>query len=666
MPTNVTAGDGDTLCKLAVARGFRNCKKLRDANPTLATRELRPGDVVTVPDVTPKEESGQTEQLHKFIRKGLPARRVFIIKDFNRSRPEQAIGDAQSALAITNYVPGRQGAGFATQAWFADFGFNAGASTDPDHYKIQVFDKEAQQRGDTIVKVTLQVQRPRLDNNSKITAWEDLTDPGTQLVDVECQQVGGADSPWYRSKYLRLFAERDDQNNRMTDNVDTGADLTARSLVAQLPTDDRRLQILDLRVRAHKDVDSCGATGTQPKCRALALAGVGKDEKALKLLVIRVNGGGNQAALTTPDQLQDVLVRNMKLQIAQANLGINLIGPMDVPPPRNMITVSDHECVKASGGHQIGATVQIMSSAQPITATITTSRKDTPAETANKLAAALRAKGVVCQVSPNPAKVSSGDDFGPCDILCFDRPRAGSSDNLARILGVTNHPSERQKLRHTGAWNNNSVTTGDSQYGGDEGDFRFIGSADFRALLKNNFRDTSTFHAYVINNFSQASPNSTLLGYALIPYHEVTQRIRPIAAFTMGVLVSNNAALRKTVLTHEAGHVLLDAIHTSKALNPGPDQDLQGNTDNRRLGFSEMMTAFDSSQSGGTPQPFLHKRLSDNPLTVEFLIVHGNQDAKQEVFGSPPHKSTVRRFRELFSSVYGPLRQLQPAPGSNL
>ncbi|MEP0841300.1 MAG: hypothetical protein HRF43_01155 [Phycisphaerae bacterium] len=659
MPTNVTAGDGDTLCKIAVERGFRNCKKLRDANPELANRELRPGDVVTVPDVTPKEESGQTEQLHKFIRRGVPVRRVFIIKDFNRPAPIQALRDTQPNLAVNNYVPNRQGTGFATSAWFAGFGHDAGASADPDHFKIQVFDKEAQQRGDTVVRLTLQVQRPRLDANERITAWEDLTDPGTSLVDLECQQVGGPDSPWYRSKYLRLFAERDDQNNRATDNVDTGVDLSGRSLVAHLPADDRRLQVLDLRVRAHKEVDGCGATGTQPKCRALALAGVGKDEKALKIKVLRVHGTGNQAALTTLDQIHDVLLRNMKLQIAQCDLGLQLIEIKDVPPPRNMISVSDHEVVKATGGQRIGATVAL--STGNVTATITTGRKDKPQETAQKLAIALRALGVTCRVSPNPAKVSSGDDFGPCDILCFN-----ADGSPARVLGVSNSANERQKLRHTGLWNNNSVTTGDSQYGAAEGDFRFIGSADFRALLKNNFVGTGTFHAYVINNFSQPNPNSTLLGYALIPYHEVTPRIRPIAAFTMGVLVSNNAALRKTVLTHEAGHVLLDAIHTTKALSPGPDQDLQGNTDNRRLAFSEIMTAFDSSQPGGTPQPFLHKRLSDDPLTVEFLIVHGNLDVKQELFGSPPHKSTVRRFRELFASVYAPLRALRPAAGANL
>lgn len=659
MPTNVTAGDGDTLCSIAVPNGFRNCRKVRDANPSLASRELRPGDVVTVPDPTPKEEPGQTEQLHKFIRHGSPPNRVFIIQDFNRTNPQQALSDMQRRLAITNYVPGRQGTGFATQPWFRNFGFNAGASVDPDHFKIQVLDQKAKERGDTITRCTLQVQRPRLNPAGQIERWEDLTDPGTSLVDLECQHVGDDNSPWFRSRYLRLLVERDDQNNRVADNVDTGADLSSQTLVAQLPTDDRRLEVLDLRVHGFKDIEECGATGAEPKCRAHAFADIGKSELALKIKVVRVDGPGAQAAQVTSDEIHDTMLRNLRLQLAQTNIGLQILSVVTVPPPQNMITVGDNQVVKASGGETIGATVALATG--NVTATITTDKKDTPDETAARLAQALRAKGVRVRVSNNAPPRGSGDDFGPADILCFN-----PDGSPARVLGVTNAAGERQKLNHSGNWSNNAVDPGDIQYGANEPQFRLIGSRDFRALLKNHFEGTDRFHAYVVNNFAQANPGFTLLGQALIPYSQVDSRIRPKPAFTMGVLVSALGARKKTTLMHEGGHVLLDAIHTTTAVTGGPDTDWQGNANNARLGFSEIMCRLDSSGPTNAPVPFLHKRFSDSPLTVEFEVPVGDMNSSKVVFGSPPNSSTTRRFRELFSSVYVNLRQLRPAPGSNL
>jgi hypothetical protein len=665
MPIQVRAVDGDTLCGIAVNNGFRNCKKLRDANPTLANRDLNPGDQVQVPDVTPKSEAGAVDQLHPFKRLGAPVGRIFYIQDFNRATPEQALSDKQRQLAVSNYVTGRQGSGFAFTGTAARdlwrdktfFGHDADASADPDHFKIQVFDKHAKDKGDAKLTVTLQTQRPRLNASVQIERWEDMPDAGAK-VDITCQQVA-AKSPWYRSHYLRVVAERDDQNNRPADVVDNGADRTAQTLVVPAPTDDRRIEILDLRVRAHKDVEDCGATGTQPKCRARALADVGKEEKALKIKVFRVDGPGNQAAQRSRNDIEQTVIPNMRLQLAQCNVALKVLEIKDVPPPRNMIAIGDTRVVKATGGKTIGAMVALASG--NITAITTTHRKDEPSETAQRLAAALRAQGVQTRVSGNPPPINTGTDFGPADILCFN-----ADGTPARVIGVTNSASENQKISSTGGWDNNNVTTPDVQYGANEPSFRFIGSADYRALLKNNFEGTDRFCAYVFNNFTQPNPAFTLLGYALIPYHEVTAKFKPHAELTLGVLISANAAQRRTVLTHEAGHALLDAIHTTRASRTPPDTDFQGNANNKRLAFSEMMTAFDSSVGGGGPQPFLHKRLSDNPLTLEFLIIHGNLQTRQEVFGQAPSLSTTQRLRSLFSAVFTNLRQLPPAPGADL
>lgn len=658
-PITVTARDGDVWCNLAVQHGFKDCRKVRDANPAIAARDLRPGDRVTIPAVTPKEESRPVDALHRFERLGAPVGRVFFIQDRNRATPELALSDRQRQLAITNYVIGRQGRGFAPAVWRdrTFFGFDDLASADPDHFKMQVFDRRARDAGQTDITVRLQTQRPRLDAAGLQTAWEDVAGVAGVQLDVTCRQVA-PNSPWYRSHYMRVVVEPDDQNNRPADNVDPGDDRTAQTIVAPLISDDTRVEILDLRVQAAREAERCGATGAETRCRGLAFAEIGKREVAMKIRVFRVNGSGPQAALTTPDQIRNITLQNLKMHYAQCNIGLDILEIKDVPLPRNMIAVGDDNVVKASGGHNIGATVSRTAGGATtnVTATINTNRKDTPEQTANRLAAALRAQGLKVKVSPNQPRHDTGDDFGPCDILCFN-----PDDTPANIVRVHNAAGEQQKLRHTGAWNNNAVTTSAVQYGANEFGFRLIGSADYRALLKNNFVSTSQFHTYVVNDFVQPGPG-TLLGEALIPYHEVNADIRPRDSFTMGVLISNNAALRRTVLTHEAGHVMLDAIHTSNN-----NQDWQGNADNRRLAFSEIMTQFDSSTGpDDAPQPFLHKRLSDGPLTVEFQVAFGRFRARTEVFGVPPLDTTVERFRNLFSAVFGPLRRLRPAPGSNL
>ncbi len=663
-PITVTARDGDVWCNLAVQHGFKDCRKVRDANPAIAARDLRPGDRITIPAVTPKEESRPVDALHRFERLGAPVGRVFFIQDRNRSTPELALSDRQRQLAITNYVIGRQGRGFAPAVWRNNtfFGFDDLASADPDHFKMQVFDRRARDAGLTDVTVRVQTQRPRLDAAGLQTAWEDVAGVAGVQLDVTCRQVA-ANSPWYRSHYMRVVVEPDDQNNRLADNVDTADDRTAQTIVAPLISDDTRVEILDLRVQGAREAERCGATGAETRCRGLAFAQVGKREVAMKIRVIRVNGSGAQAALTTPDQVRNTTLQNLRMHYAQCNIGLNVLEIKDVPPPRNMIAVGDTNVVKASGGHRVGAVVRRTQGGATtnVTATINTGRKDTPEETANKLAGALRAQGLKAKVMPNPPKNDSGDDFGPCDILCFN-----ADDTPADCVRAINVADEDQKISTTAAWDNNAVTTPDRQYGNDEPGFRFIGSADYRALLKNSFIDKNQFYAYIINNFTQEPGGGTLLGYALIPYHDVDDKIKPKESFTMGVLVSNNAALRRTVLTHEAAHVMLDAIHTTKAIQGGaPDQDHQGNTDNRRLAFSEIMTAFDTS-GGAAPGPFLHKRLSDSPLTIEFTVPFGNFQFRQELFGQPPLNSTSERFRTLFGSVFGPLRPLRPAPGANL
>jgi len=676
----IRAKDGDTLCSIAVENGFKNCTKLRADNPDFNDRQLRQGDRVNVPEVTQKQEPGAVDTLHKFVRKG-KSNRVFIIQDRDRPAGEQARSDAQKELAVSNYVPGRQGRQFATNVWrdaaFTDF--DDDASADPDHFKLLVFDKFAHAAGLTEVQVSLQAQKPVLGSvRNEIARWEDLTDPGTKLENIVCKQFK-PDTPWYRSPYMRLVVDPADQNARAADGTDTADDRTRQTLVVPAVKDaagnpDRQIEILDLRAEAFRPAPDCehGDVTAPGHCRAHSFANVGKTEKVLRVKVFRITGTGAVNAINNA-QIERMLFEDYRLTLAQANVGIEVISIEDVAPPRNMITVSDLLTGgerRATGGQTIGATVTL--STGDVTATITTVRNQTPQQTAEALATALRAQGVTCRVSPNPPELQGDPAFGSCDILCFNADKS-----LAPILTVRNAPGEAQQLLDTSGWNNSRVREG-SEYttpaADNEPRVRFIMSMDFRAAAKNYNTGTDHLSVLLVNLFAPLPPPpgggapGTLLGFAMIPYRLVTPGFGPVREMTMGVFLDQNGAVRRTVLPHEAGHVLLDAIHTTDAGNP--ESDFSGNAfpNNARLAFSEWMAAF----SRETAPPFMHRRMSDEPLNVEveFVInklgLDGNPGVRRVLLGSAGNPAPVQRFRTVSATVLGDLRRLHEAPTAPL
>ncbi len=660
----IRAQDGDTLCSIGVANGFKNCTKLRPDNPDFATRPVQPGDRVNVPEITQKQEQGASDMLHKFVRLGR-THRIWLIQDHNRPNAPAALNDVQRQLAISNYVTGRQGTQFAPAVWVNQgvFAHDAAASADPDHFKLQVFDKIAGEAGEAQVTVTLQAQKPVLNDRNEIERWEDMTEPGTRLADVQCQQIA-TDPLWYRSYYLRLVVDANEQNNRRADGTDPADDRTRQTLVVPPVMNggapDRRIEILDLRIKAERPARDCEHADANGKCKALAFADVGKNEKVLRMKVYRITGPGADANPITDAQIDTMLFRDYRATLAQANVGLQLVDDriFDVPPPKNMIAVCDILTgpeVRATGGRNIGATVALSSG--NVTATITTAANDTPEQTAQSLANALQAQGVRCRVLRNPPDRTSGNAFGSCDILCFN-----ADNSPARIIAVQNAAGEAQQLSHTGAWNNGSVNHG-NDYGANEHRYRFVGGRDFRALGKNYNTEDGHLAVLLVNLFApNPPPGGTLLGYALIPYRAVTANLRPIRTYQMAVVMDSNGVQRRTVLPHEAGHVLLDLIHTTQSTNP--ERDFQNNAypTNPRLAFSEWMAAF----SRETNPPVLHLRMSDDPLRVEFQEVHGNLQVRQVVLGAPPTPSPVQTFRTVSASVLRSMRQLRPAPVSNL
>ncbi len=660
----IRARDGQTLCSIAFESGFRNCNRLRTANPALASRALQPGDQVNVPVVTPKSEAGQVDTLHRFRRLGEPGATVFIIQDHNRATPEQARGDAQRNLAVSNYVPTRQGNGFTNADWRDDtfFGHDAGASVDPDHFKVQVFDPAARARGDSELKVKLQSQMPVLSSAELITRWDNILTGGNPVggtvLEVTCRQVA-ANSPWYRSHYLRLVIDEQDRtfkrpHGRSSPTPDAGRDVSKQVLVVPT-TSDRRVEILDLRVVADKPASRCEAT-TPPtaQCRSRAIAGVGKSEKVMRVKVVRVGGAAGSGI--NDDRVNKMVFENLRLTMAQANVGVQLVEGriIDTPQPKNMIVVSDYDGVKADGGGTM--TVRVRLSSGDVTAQIQTERKHTPRETADKLVRALTTQGVRCRVSPNPPIETSGDNFGCCDILCFN-----ADNSLATVLSATSTDGA-QKLSHSGGFNTMSVKDNTAQYNTADRPAPpalILASIDFRAVCKNFNQGGSHLGVLVVGGFTRPE----LLGKALLPFRGIAARIRPLTEMSMCVFVDAGGVDARTVLTHEAGHVLLDAFHCTSTGDPEKDLFDNAFDVNDKLGFSEWMAAFNREPT------FIHKRMSDQPLTVRFNIVKvgaSSIDSEEKTLGTGGNLSCVERFRTLSASVLTGLRRLNPAPGADL
>jgi hypothetical protein len=661
----VTAHDDDTLCTIAVENGFRDCKKVRAVNEKYQTRPVRAGEKVKIPEVTKKQESGATEQTHEFERPGLPKRRIWIIQDYNRSTPKEATGDAQPQLAVSNYVPTRQGVGYTTADWVdqTETDYVEAATADPDHFKLLVLDPKAAKDGQAKITVNLRTEKPKLksDDPTQIERWEAVTEATqAKLENIECERVEETD--YYKSCYLRLVVDDDDTKlkrpwGRNDTTTDSGADVSKQTLVTPTVTD-KKVEILDLRVQAERMQENCPEANADAKCRVLTLADVGKDEKVLRIKVYRIEGSG------VSDADVDKMIENTRLSMAQINSGVELVGGKvyDLPVPDNLIAISDYWGKKAAGGKEMEVWIEA-EDGKIVEAKIETKRKATPQQTANALVAAIQkaaqAEGtaVLCRVSPNPPYQESGDNFGGCDILCYRQ-----DGNPAPIL-LSDSRDPDQKIRDSGDWDIRNVRDTIQQYA-EDGDgkqwnsARTMGSVDYRAAIKNCHDGTGNHIVVVIIHTFK----DRCLGEAICRFYNAHSSLQPAKDYRNALLMAKEAVTMRVVLAHEIGHVLTDALHTTwfrRVNGVAQEHDHPANRqydDNRHLAFSEWMAAI-------SRQKYIHKRISDDPLKVTFDVLKKQNKRKIEYVNQVMGQGTpspARRCRETTKSLFGPLRKLKP------
>ena len=93
MPTQHTVAQGECMASIACNHGFvpetiwnhPDNSALKEERGDLLI--LHPGDVVVIPDLRPREESGATETKHRFRRKGVPM--ILRMKFFKVKPPEE-------------------------------------------------------------------------------------------------------------------------------------------------------------------------------------------------------------------------------------------------------------------------------------------------------------------------------------------------------------------------------------------------------------------------------------------------------------------------------------------------------------------------------------------------------------------------------------------------
>jgi len=132
MPEDYTVQPGDCISSIAFERGFfwqtlwndggnAKLKELRK-DPNV----LQEGDIVHIPDLTLKQESGATENKHKFKLKGVPAKLKLRLM---QPKPPKDKGDSASS-ASSSPSPGGGGAGDNSTSDLADPDYEQTAEED--------------------------------------------------------------------------------------------------------------------------------------------------------------------------------------------------------------------------------------------------------------------------------------------------------------------------------------------------------------------------------------------------------------------------------------------------------------------------------------------------------------------------------------------------------
>lgn len=450
MTERVNVQAEETWCSIAVAAGFINCRGLRafPANAAFANRQLVPGDVVIVPDLVLRGESGATERRHFFRRRAGP---IAAIRFVHGSRHLTFANDLTlNELNVSNYVTNLAGTtGAAAFPNDTVRTFEANADADEDAFKVEVLDTRTPNRN---LNVRLEALRPTYDAlGIALTGHTEFVgaDLAARTLNVVASKQGGTRR--FRSCYLRL----------VVDTVDQAALPRQTLLVTDMvASGNRRVEILDHDVRATYELDTCPSV---PRCLVRATVQVGRGRTVnLAVRVLRavptgivetIPGGPGDNGVVTLDQIKRRIEIFCRRHWAQAHVRFNFSRLETVDLPSNMITVADATGSLASGTNpagtgpgQVGFTIRVQrfgGAANPppqVVPPLNVPAGSTPLQTANLIKAAIDAlPGLSAVVRDNPPEVD--DLVGSEDVLIFSGDIPPGRITVTNLSAIANQDS---------------------------------------------------------------------------------------------------------------------------------------------------------------------------------------------------------------------------------
>ncbi|MDX2016892.1 MAG: hypothetical protein SFY95_04530 [Planctomycetota bacterium] len=616
MPTQFTAQPGDCLCGLAIRFGFVNCQPLRDANAgaEFLSRQLRPGDVVTIPDFEQRVESGRAvETLHEFVLETAPPATI----RFVHGTPNLLWKDDPTTefLNVSNYVTTRGGTQGTQGQQFPRSGtrFNDNAHQDPDSFKVEVVDP--QQTGST-VDVFLQTLKPIYNAAGAVTGHEEWPSADADHLPrmITLQKV--SDGSCFRSPYQRLVTTTSDQ---------TTPDGT--SLEFTLPVLDRadgnntandKVEILDQLVEASYTRPTCPGS---PKCQFVARVPIGPRRTRIKIAVhvVRLTPGGGRptsaGSAITDTMIRRRVLKNFRRIFAQAELAPKIVEITDHDPPSaDMLVIGGYRGLVTSGtatGGGASALTFTISQPPPAAASPTDPNINvplapgmTPDAVADAVVAAVNATGTHTARKHVLPRAFNGVNE-PVDVFISRTDGAQVAIINERLtdagMGAASLRVARPNVNLLNANDPDTHTP-------------VICGEDFRRISHIVPGDGTRFELFIVQGFSSAS----LLGQAMVQGTDLAAPFRGTPPLAFAAIVRSNHAAGGLwdnadnwfqVIVHEATHSLAEVFHVSTN-DPRRNHELMFNfatqqdssvLDARRICDAPALVRYNKFKPGGVP-----------------------------------------------------------------
>jgi hypothetical protein len=545
MPTIVEAKAGDTLCGLAIAAGFIDCAQIRshpdNAGQEFLTRDLKPGDFITIPDLKINLLTKAKEALHVFKKKNAPPVLVRLTHG-SKDKPYRQ-DKTETFLNVSNWPTDKAGKK-ADKAFPTGTTFQQDADDDPDTFKVEVVDPKA--KGD--VSVELRVLKPVFKKDKSIEKHQAFSgaDEAKRKLTITCKSVPS--KVCFRSPYLRLVVDEQDQA------AASAQTLLVKDLADGEDGDNDLTDILDYQIEAVYLRQKCPAA---QKCAARVIVPIGQDRKRAKV-AINILKDATGTVVAPPKAVRRRVLNYVRQLYAQADMTLSLVEPIrEVPLPANMFAIANADGKRSLGNKTIRVRVRVDDKTDE-TARITTRANVLPIDTANDLAAALKAvlpPEVEVKASENPPL--TGQAIGSADVL------VGNPLKQKVRLNVLATEDPRHPVS-VGALTSATV----AEFGGADS---HVGTIEERVLVKNYDSGADRIDLFIVDKLGSGS-----LGEAFTPNLTGPAANKPVAGMVNSALVFADT-IRKddhfhTTIPHEMGHILMDVGHASLAtelMGPG-------------------------------------------------------------------------------------------------